>query len=139
MLTTFDDEEYIVKALKTGAAGYFMKDLPPDELHQAILAASRGGFQSTTNIMEKLQSVIEFRNRNTGQLASVGNISVEHLSPREREVFRCIGQGYTNSEIAAELELSEGTVRNYVSNILDILGFRDRVQAALFANRYFQS
>ncbi|MBN1647598.1 MAG: response regulator transcription factor [Spirochaetales bacterium] len=137
MLTTFDDEEFIVKALRTGAAGYLMKDLPPDELHQAIQVANNGGFQSTTGIMGKLQQVIATRYDTVFQDRSDHDKIIQKLTSRERDVLRCIGQGLTNYEISMELGLSKGTVKNYVSNILDSMGFRDRIQAALFANKYF--
>jgi DNA-binding NarL/FixJ family response regulator len=177
MLTTFDDEEYIVKALRSGAAGYLLKDLPPEELRQAILTVHRGGFQSTTSIMGKIlgrlhppapeeRSVSPEGSETSGAVRAVTakdtkndtrpyihSVSqnrtksdtsydkeapgfYETLTPREKDVLSLIGQGATNYEIAVELGLSEGTVKNYVSGILDSMGFRDRIQAALFAARH---
>jgi len=145
MLTTFDDEEYIVKALRAGAAGYLLKDLPPDELHKAITTVYRGGFQSTSAVMGKLMNTMraEFR---PGENSPEGDSSdsrdqvilrtFKTLSNREKEVLKLIGQGATNYEIAVELGLSEGTVKNYVSALLDTMGFRDRIQAAIFAARH---
>lgn len=132
MLTTFDDEEYIIKALRTGAAGYLLKDLPPEELHQAIITVYRGGFQSTTTIMGKILGRLQ--PERTRQDPKSPDFYAS-LTPREKDVLTLIGQGATNYEIALELGLSEGTVKNYVSGILDSMGFRDRIQAALFAAR----
>jgi len=146
MLSTFDDEEYIVKALRTGAAGYLLKDLPPEELHRAILTVYRGGFQSTTAVMGKIQGRLQPRTPGTKEQPGASQApGIAHeveelgffntLTPREKDVLALIGQGATNYEIAVELGLSEGTVKNYVSGILDSMGFRDRIQAALFAAR----
>jgi DNA-binding NarL/FixJ family response regulator len=137
MLTTFDDEEYIVKALRAGTAGYLLKDLPPEELHQAINTVYHGGFQSTAAIMGKLQDKItpatEKQHSPWPDNEALG--FYKKLTQREKDVLALIGQGATNYEIAVELGLSEGTVKNYVSGILDNMGFRDRIQAALFAAR----
>ncbi len=127
MLTTFDDEDYVVKALRAGASGYLLKDLPPQELLRAIRTVYGGGFQSTLSIMEKI------RGRLSGDAPAGSAAAVDTLTRRERDVLALIGEGATNHEIASELGLSEGTVKNYVSGILDSMGFRDRIQAALYA------
>lgn len=147
MLTTFDDEEYVVKALQAGASGYLLKDLPPEELHQAILTVHRGGFQSTAAVMGKLRNQFTLPGtplkpdtlQETQTPPSGLTPEEEHLftqlGPREKEVLTLIGAGATNQEIAGELNLTEGTVKNYVSSLLDQMGFRNRIQAALFAAR----
>lgn len=144
MLTTFDDEEYVVKALRAGAAGYLLKDLPPEELHAAITTVHGGGFQSTAAVMGKLMGTLQFdpQSDSEGIDGSCGEQdrnmlqTYRSLTNREKEVLALIGEGATNYEIAVELGLSEGTVKNYVSGLLDTMGFRDRIQAAIFATRH---
>ncbi|MCF7929281.1 MAG: response regulator transcription factor [Spirochaetales bacterium] len=131
MLTTFDDEEYIVKAVRAGASGYLLKDLPSEELHQAITTVHKGGFLSTQAIMGKVQNHIQTSDSSDAQALRL----YAPLSRREKDILKLVGEGATNQEIAAELGLSEGTVKNYISGILDNMGFRDRIQAALFASR----
>ncbi|MDY7028694.1 MAG: response regulator transcription factor [Spirochaetota bacterium] len=148
MLTTFDDEEYVVKALKAGASGYLLKDLPPEELHTAITTVHSGGFQSTSAVMGKLRGALQFDPRadareadykefhsGTDEQDTIMLETYQSLTNREKEVLALIGEGATNYEIAVELGLSEGTVKNYVSGLLDTMGFRDRIQAAIFAAR----
>lgn len=130
MLTTFDDEEYIVKALQAGAVGYLLKDLPAADLAQAIRLANAGIFQLDPSVAGKLVGVLG----QIGQKKERG-ISAEtfDLSSREREVLKLLADGATNREIAKALVISLGTVKNHVSNILSRLQLRDRVQAAIFA------
>ena len=138
MLTTFDDREYILRSLKAGAVGYLLKDLPSEELAQAVKQVVRGVFLADGKIMHKLMGSLggEFE---SGQRADGDRFALSQrasLSEREREVLSLLGEGLTNGEIAESLGLSEGTVKNYISSILTSLGFRDRVQAALFACRH---
>lgn len=135
MLTTFDDKEYIIKALRAGAAGYLLKNLPPEELLRAIKTVNAGGFQSTLTIMGKLREDIPSTEHQAIQESQGEKQRLSVLSHRELDVLSLIGEGASNSEIATELGLSEGTVKNYVSGILDRMGFRDRIQAALYAAR----
>lgn len=132
MLTTFDDQEYIVKAMKAGAAGYLLKDLPPEDLHSAIISTSKGGFHSTSAVMQKLSALLA-PSPAPRQMSAAEQACYQQLSPKERDIVALIGEGATNAEIASELGLTEGTVRNYVSSILDVMGFRDRIRIALFA------
>jgi DNA-binding NarL/FixJ family response regulator len=135
MLTTFDDEEYVVQALRAGAAGYLLKDLPAAELASAVRLAHAG--------------IAQFGAQATGRLASAlarhpapasGDVSGTipgppgpPLTAREVDVLRLVARGATNREIAARLFLSEGTVKNHVSRILARLSLRDRTQAAIYA------
>ncbi|MGB1250730.1 MAG: response regulator [Candidatus Promineifilaceae bacterium] len=131
MLTTFDDEEYIVKALQAGAVGYLLKDLPAADLAQAIRLAKAGIFQLDPAVAGKLVGVLGQIGRTSRKMA----VSAEtfDLSNRELEVLKLLAAGATNREIANTLFISLGTAKNHVSNILSRLSLRDRVQAAIFA------
>jgi DNA-binding NarL/FixJ family response regulator len=136
MLTTFDDEEYIVKALHAGARGYLLKDIPPGELAQAIRLAHAGIYQLDPTVAGKLVGAL-MRPEAIGDHVSAapqGATSSQHpLTNREIEVLRFIALGATNREIAVQLMVSEGTVKNHISNIFTRLDLRDRTQAALYA------
>ena len=135
MLTTFDDEEYILKSLQAGAVGYLMKDLPPDDLVRAIQQAYNGTFQVAPPVMNRLMDKVGQSGMAAGEKDenSVMQGLVGNLSAREREILSMIAGGASNKEIADSLDLSEGTIKNYVSGILNALGLRDRTQAALMA------
>jgi DNA-binding NarL/FixJ family response regulator len=138
MLTTFDDEEYIVKALMAGACGYLLKDIPAQDLAQAIRLAHRGIYQLDPSIAGKLVGTLTGAARpgekTTPPSAADDDLSV--LTEREIEVLQLIATGATNREIAQELVISEGTVKNHVSSILTGLGLRDRTQAAIYAREH---
>ena len=136
MLTTFDDEEYVVKALMAGACGYLLKDIPAQDLAQAIRLAHRGIYQLDPSIAGKLVGALTSAARPVEKTAppSAANDDLSALTEREIEVLRLIATGATNREIAEELVISEGTVKNHVSNILAGLGLRDRTQAAIYAH-----
>lgn len=131
MLTTFDDEEFIIQSMRAGASGYLLKDMPAEDLAQAIRMTRAGISSFAPSVTEKL----------INQLREVPSIEgdkpskpIPHkLTDREMDVLRLIATGATNKEIADELAVSEGTVKNHVSSILGRLGLRDRIQAALFA------
>ncbi|MFF3847178.1 response regulator [Streptomyces sp. NPDC002328] len=126
MLTTFDDEEYVVQALRAGAHGYLLKDLPAEELAHAVRLAHAGVTQLDSSVARHLTAFLP----RSGPAAKAPAVS---LSPRETDILRLVAQGHTNREIAARLYLSEGTVKNHVSRILGRLALRDRTQAALRA------
>lgn len=130
MLTTFDDEEYIVKALQVGAIGYLLKDIPPVDLAQAIRLAHAGIFQLDPSVAGKLVGTLGETNPT---VQPSGSPNTFDLSLRELEVLKLVAAGATNREIADTLIISIGTVKNHVSNILGRLDLRDRVQAAIFA------
>ncbi len=134
MLTTFDDEEYIVKALQAGASGYLLKDIPAEDLAQAVRLTHAGIYQLDPSVAGKLVGAL---GRGTPKTAPPPPKAIEHdLTERELDVLRLIATGATNKEIAAQLVVSEGTVKNHVSSILNRLGLRDRTQAALYAHEH---
>ncbi|MBF2065045.1 MAG: response regulator transcription factor [Calothrix sp. C42_A2020_038] len=130
VLTTFDDNEYVSAALQYGAMGYLLKDTPSEELAVAIRAVYRGYTHLGPGIAKKLFSLPVSAVQPTLPPAFA------ELTPREKEVLRLIATGASNREIAQQLFISEGTVKNHVTNILNRLNLRDRTQAALFANSY---
>jgi len=132
MLTTFDDEEYVVQALKAGAAGYLLKDLPATELADAVRLAHAGVAQLESSVAQRLASALADRGRAPDPPAQTP-LPGEALTAREIEVLRLVANGSTNREIAARLFVSEGTVKNHISRILTRLGLRDRTQAAIYA------
>jgi len=132
MLTTFDDEEYIVKSLHAGARGYLLKDMPADDLAQAVRLTASGITPFAPNVADKLLPYLQGFPGKGAPLREKEGV-VHPLTERELDVLRLIATGATNKEIAAELVLSEGTVKNHVSSILSRLGLRDRIQAALYA------
>ncbi len=129
MLTTFDDEEFIVQSLLAGACGYLMKDIPPPDLVKAIQLAHAGIFQLAPEVAGKLIGSLQSKQ---GALSSTPPIDTP-LTARELEVLKLLAKGATNKEIASHFNLSEGTVKNHVSNILMRLELRDRTQAAVYA------
>jgi DNA-binding NarL/FixJ family response regulator len=144
MLTTFDDEEYIIEALQAGASGYLLKDIPGKQLAQAILCVHEGLYQLDPNIASKLLgSLNKIRETeppiiSASIAAPLSQISAParrkfDLTERELEILKLLAGGATNREIAGKLFLVEGTVKNHVSNILIRLGLRHRTDAALFA------
>lgn len=128
ILTTFDDDEYIFEGLRAGALGYLLKDISGEELAQAIHKIAAGGALIEPSVARKV--IAEFaRLEPASRLVNDGLITP--LSEREIEILELLSQGMSNKRIAARLHLAEGTVKNYVSNILTKLGVTDRTQAAL--------
>jgi DNA-binding NarL/FixJ family response regulator len=133
VLTTFDDDQYVAEALRCGAMGYLLKDTPSEELAVAIRSVYRGYTQLGPGLVEKIMAQLPM----TAPPNSVSPpASWDELTPREQEVLRLIAKGASNREIAQSLYISEGTVKNHVTNILNRLNLRDRTQAAIFANSF---
>ena len=130
MLTTFDDEDYVVRALRAGAAGYLLKDLPATELASAVRMAHAGVAQFGAQAVGRLAAALA---RHPVRADAEPGPAGQSLTAREVDVLRLIARGATNREIAARLYLSEGTVKNHISRILTRLGLRDRTQAAIYA------
>jgi DNA-binding NarL/FixJ family response regulator len=130
ILTTFDDDEYVFEGLRAGALGYLLKAISGHELATAICTVYEGGALIDPSVTRKV--VAEFaRIAPPSRPADAG--LVEPLSEREVEVLRLMAQGYNNREIAQQIFLAEGTVKNYVTTLLQKIGVRDRTQAALRA------
>lgn len=131
MLTTFNDDQYIVKALQAGAVGYLLKDMPSDDLAQAVRSAYNGIHQLSPDVAGKLVS-----NMLQPTPPVEADVVETKLTPRELDVLRLIAAGTSNKEIAQQLTVTEGTVKKHISNILQSLDLRDRTQAALYAVKH---
>jgi DNA-binding NarL/FixJ family response regulator len=129
VLTTFGLEEYVYEALRAGASGFLLKDVPPEQLLDAVHVVARGDAlldpAITRSVIEEFASKPAVRR----ELAR----RVEELTPRERDVFGLVARGLSNAEIARELVVSDGTVKTHVAHLLLKLGLRDRVQAVIYA------
>ena len=130
VLTTFDEDAAIFDGLRAGAIGYLLKDAPTDKLYEAIRAAARGETVLQPSVAAKV--VAQFT-RLSDQAPAWAQALPEPLSPREMEILRLLANGATNREIAAQLVLAEGTVKNHVTSILGKLGVTDRTAAAMRA------
>lgn len=135
VFSTFDDDQLLVESLKAGAMGYLLKDTPPRELVQAIRLASYGYTLLGPTLLEKLVTSIPDSERVAALSAS---LNLSGLTPREQEVLCLISDGSTNREIAARLEISEGTIKTHVTHLLDRLNLRNRTQLAIHANSVFK-
>jgi DNA-binding NarL/FixJ family response regulator len=136
VLTTFDDEEYIIDALRAGACGYLLKDIPAHDLASAIRAAHKGIYQLDPSVASKVLASLAGTSSaglDSPETRSEQTAATSELTAREVDVLRLIARGATNREIAEQLVITEGTVKNHISNILSRLGLRDRTQAAIYA------
>lgn len=131
VLTTFDEDDDIWRALQAGALGYLLKNTPAPQLASAIRTLHQGHSQLGPTIAPKV-----FAQINSSRAEAETIAPLDPLSDREHQVLQLIRQGHSNREIATSLHLSEGTVRNHVSQILSKLQVRDRTQAALWATQY---
>lgn len=131
VLTTYDADEWVFDAVRAGANGYLLKDTPPQQLIAAIRNTVEGKTPVDPSVAGKL-----FSNFAKQPTPSTTTKLVEALSDREIEVLRLMAEGLTNAEIGAQIHLSEGTIRNYISTILDKLQVKDRTQAVVAAIRY---
>lgn len=134
ILTTFDDDEYIIDALSNGAEGYILKDLPSEKLLSSIRDVYNGNSIMQPEIASK---VIAHITRNKGALQgsriTAGENQVDELTDREKEILVLVAKGMNNREIANNLYISEGTVKNYISSIYDKIGTKERSKAIRFA------
>jgi len=134
VLTTFDLDEYAFAALRAGASGFLLKDVPPTELIAAIRAVAAGDAVVSPRITRRLLDRISLHTPDPGGAPDTGAPGVlAALTDREREVFGEVARGLSNAEIAAALHLSEATVKTHISRVLAKLRLRDRVQLVIFA------
>jgi DNA-binding NarL/FixJ family response regulator len=129
MLTTFDLNEYVYEALRAGASGFLLKDVPPEQLAAGIRVVAQGEALLAPSITRRL--IQEFAA--AAPAAPTPPKGLDELTARELEVFRLVARGLSNAEIAAELIVSETTVKTHVARMLMKLGLRDRVQAVVLA------
>ncbi len=130
MLTTFDLDEYVYDALRAGASGFLLKDVPAEQLVEGIRLVARGDALLAPSVTKRL--IGEF-SRSAPAARAERPAELDELTPRELEVFGLIARGMSNAEIAAELVVSETTVKTHVARVLMKLGVRDRVQAVVLA------
>ena len=130
MLTSYADDDFIVAALRAGASGYVLKQVGGGELMRAVQAAARG----ETALDPQTAARVVARLRDLESQADTD--ALQALSPREREVLALVAEGKSNKEIGAALNLSEITVRNYLSNMLEKLGLNNRVELAAYAAQH---
>lgn len=130
VLTTFDDEEFILQALQAGASGYLLKDTPSEQVAAAVRTVHQGHTLLGPTVTPKVLSHL------TAPKQANKKVDYESLlTQREIEVLKLLGQGKSNREIAKTLHITEGTVKNHVTRILNQVGVRDRTQAALWAQQ----
>lgn len=130
VLTTYDADEWVFDAIRSGASGYLLKDAPRQDLIAAVKGTAAGKSHIDPNVAGKLLNHIS-------RTAVMPESSIaDTLSERERAILKLLAHGLSNTDIAQRLYLSEGTVKNYISSILDKLGVSDRIQAAVIALRY---
>ena len=132
VLTIDDDDEYIAQALRYGAAGYLLKDTPPEEIAEAIRVVYKGYTHLGPGLAQKVMAQIPARTASPPPGWS-------ELTPREMDILELIAIGASNREIAEVLHISEKTVKNHVTSILHRLNLRDRTQVAIFASAFFSS
>lgn len=132
ILTTFDDDQYIRDSIQAGAKGYLLKDMPSEELVQAIHLTHRGYTQLAPGLIQKL-----ITNRSGINSGRLNQEQLSQLTEREQEVLQLISSGATNREIAQKLYIAEGTVKTHVTHLLSRLNLRNRAQLAIYANSIY--
>src|SRR5574341_559931 len=134
ILTSFGEEDKVLPAIRAGAQGYLLKDIPPNELVHAVREAYLGKVQLHPEIARKLMSAVAAKEEPLRN--HIATHSEDGLTDREQEVLELIAEGLSNHEIAEKLVISEKTVKTHVSNILSKLHLEDRTQAAIYALRH---
>jgi len=128
ILTTFERDDYVFEALQVGASGFLLKTAPPEDLLTAVRVVSQGEALLSPSVTRRvIQEVTRHQRR------APRSPELDRLTQRELEVLRLLAEGRSNAEIAAELYLSEATVKTHTSSVLSKLGLRDRVQVVIFA------
>jgi DNA-binding NarL/FixJ family response regulator len=132
MLTVSDDDQHLFEAIKSGAQGYLLKNLEPDQLHDLLESISRGEAPLSGVIAAKILK--EFARPDPG-LAEDPEVIIDELTSRESTILQLVSEGKTNKEIASDLVISENTVKIHLRNILEKLHLKNRIQAAVYAVR----
>ena len=132
VLTTFDDEETIQKAVESGADGYILKEMDDDKVIASVKSVYAGMSIFGENVYRVMREQMQ-RNTNPVAASQKASASSLHFTNRELDVIRMVAQGYDNKEIASQLYLAKGTVRNQISKVLDKIGVKDRTQLAVYA------
>ncbi len=132
VLTTFNDDDTVAAALGAGAAGFILKDAPGEEIVRATTTVAEDGSWLDQQVAGQVLDAY----RRIANVASRGRALAQHLTPRERDVLHQVGLGATNAEVAAELFISEATVKSHLGNILAKLELRDRPAAIVFAHTH---
>jgi len=130
VLTTYDDDQWVVDAIRAGASGYLLKDTPRIDLIDAVKGTLQGQSFIDPSIAGKVLAMA------AGTMPRPTESSAPEVRPREKQILLLIARGLSNADIAAELYLSEGTIRNYASALFNRMGVTDRTQAAIAALRY---
>jgi DNA-binding NarL/FixJ family response regulator len=133
ILTTFDLDEYAFAALRAGASGFLLKDVPPAELAGAIRAVAAGDAVVSPRITRQLLDRVSLHTPDPAGGRTATESTLAALTDREREVFGEVARGLSNAEIAARLYLSEATVKTHITRVLAKLRLRDRVHVVIFA------
>jgi DNA-binding NarL/FixJ family response regulator len=129
ILTTYELDEYLFEALQAGASGFLLKDVVPEELIRGVRVVAAGGALLAPSVTQTLIAAFAGAPR----LAPGAAVSLSGLTPREREILTLVGTGRSNAQIAAELFISENTVKTHVGRVFDKLGVHERVQAVIIA------
>ena len=132
-LTTFDDEEVLAGMLRAGAAGFVLKGVPAEDLQRAVRAVAEGGAWLDPAVTARVLAIYRSAAPAGLSAGAARQAGLDALTSREREVLALIGRGRTNGEIAAELFVSEGTVKTHINHVFTKLALRDRAAAVVFA------
>jgi len=130
VLTTYDEDQWVVDAIRAGASGYLLKDTPRIDLIDAVKGTVQGHTFVDPSVAGKMLAMA------AGTMPRPAESSAPEIRPREKQILLLIARGLSNADIAAELYLSEGTIRNYASALFNRIGVTDRTQAAIAALRY---
>lgn len=135
ILTTFDDEDYVVAGLRAGASGFVLKDAEPEELLSALRTVYRGDAVISPRATKRLVHSMRDDSTDTLSISGADRRVLESLTAREQEILEAIGMGWSNTEICERMFISMPTVKTHVGRVLAKTNSRDRVHAALFAYR----
>jgi DNA-binding NarL/FixJ family response regulator len=129
ILTTFEPDEYVYRALRAGASGFLLKDIPPEELVTAVRTVAQGGALLAPSVTRRL--IGRFAAQRSLEAATAAQL--QQLTDRERDIVVAVARGLTNAEVAQQLFIGPATVKSHVSSVLTKLGLRDRAQVVVFA------